>query len=217
MKNLPQFIETTTAIRKEHQQASMTSQKELSIESFCAALAAKHPTPGGGGAAAIGAAVGAAAASMSAAYTQRKKDEASGAAEEARKLQSQLELLPLLNGADDDAKAYSDLQATWKSDHGGFSAEELEAILARALEVPTNLVAKCHEHIVAIQAFLEHCNPSISSDAKVGIHLLAGAARAAYQTALVNKPSAEEKNRLRDLLREIQQIESNLLKLEDEE
>jgi hypothetical protein len=40
-----------------------------------------------------------------------------------------------------------------------------------------------------------------------------GAARAAYQTVLVNSPPEEEKQRLLNLLREIQEIENGLLGL----
>ena len=64
---------------------------------------------------------------------------------------------------------------------------------------------------MAIQAFLPTCNPNITSDAKVGVHQLAGAACAAYQTALVNSPPADEKERLRKLLLEIRAVEDGLL------
>ena len=64
---------------------------------------------------------------------------------------------------------------------------------------------------MAIQAFLPSCNPNITSDAKVGVHQLAGAACAAYQTALVNSPPADEKERLRKLLLEIRAVEDGLL------
>ena len=47
--------------------------------------------------------------------------------------------------------------------------------------IPTKLLEVCHEHILQIYEFLPHCNTNITSDAKVGIHQLAGAARAAYQ------------------------------------
>ena len=67
--------------------------------------------------------------------------------------------------------------------------------------------------IIRMKDFLPLCNPNITSDAKVGIHQLAGAARAAYQTALVNSPSAEVSERIRFLLREIRDIEENILGL----
>lgn len=185
-----------------------------SIEEFCLTLASKQPTPGGGASAAIGAAIGAAAASMSAAYTQRKKDQESGAAEHALQLAAKMDLPPLLSMADDDVKAYKDLQSTWKKDCI-LSEAEIKEVQDRALEVPIVLLEACHSRIVAVAEFLPHCNPNITSDAKVGIHQLAGSARAAYQTILVNSPPADEKERLVDLLVEIQTIETNLLKLEE--
>jgi formiminotetrahydrofolate cyclodeaminase len=70
---------------------------------------------------------------------------------------------------------------------------------------------RCHALVMAIQAFLPSCNPNITSDAKVGIHQLAGAACAAYQTAMVNSPPADEKERLRKLLQEIRAVEDGIL------
>ena len=172
-------------------------------------LAAKQPTPGGGAAAAIGAAIGASAANMAAAYTQRKKDVETGAAAKAQTLIDSFHIDELLKAADDDAEAYADLQRTWKDT--SLTDEEKAKIEARALAVPTSLLEKCHSHILAIQDFLPHCNPNIISDAKVGIHQLAGAARAAFQTVMVNKPSVEETKRLQSLLREIRQAEDELL------
>jgi formiminotetrahydrofolate cyclodeaminase len=137
-----------------------------------------------------------------------------GAAQHAQELQSLLQLQPLLQGADDDAKAYAELQSTWKKDHG-LTEQEIQTIQQRALQVPTDLVVTCHEYILAINKFLEHCNPNITSDAKVGIHQLAGAARAAYQTVLVNAPPLEEKKRLQGLLKEIWGIESKLLESDE--
>ena len=150
---------------------------------------------------------------MSAAYTQRKKDVESGAATKAQQLVAQLDIEKLLQVADDDASAYADLQRTWKE--ANMPADEKAAIEARALAVPTNLVELCHSYILAIQTFLPDCNPNITSDAKVGIHELAGAARAAYQTVLVNSPPNPEKERLRTLLKEIRKIEDDLLDMNE--
>ena len=184
----------------------MTSS--VSLGKFCKTLAAKQATPGGGAAAAVGGAIGAASASMSAAYTQRKKDVDSGAAHKASDLIGSMDFEKLLKAADDDAEAYANLQRTWKED---MDAAEKQAIESRALAVPTNLVESCHSHICEIHKFLPVCNPNITSDAKVGIHLLAGAARSAYQTVLVNSPPDEEKLRLMSLLNDIRKIEDEIL------
>jgi formiminotetrahydrofolate cyclodeaminase len=188
----------------------MTSGQQLG--KFVHALAAKQSTPGGGAAAAVGAAVGAAAANMAAAYSQRKKDQESGAAERAQNLMDNINLESFLTMADDDADAYAALQRTWKETD--MTYDEKAAIEARALAVPTNLLTQCHMLILQIQEFLPHCNPNITSDAKVGVHQLAGAARAAYQTVLVNKPAVEERNRLRALLKEIRDVEEEMLDID---
>jgi methenyltetrahydrofolate cyclohydrolase len=215
---------------------AMDTTEHVTVGDFCTQLAQKQPTPGGGAAAAVAAAVGSAAAHMAAAYTQRKTDETSGAADHARILQAivtqatttttTLESEPspssssstpppsfssMLAVADDDAKAYRALQTTWKQPDS-YTKEELLAIRDEALRVPTDLVISCHAQMNAIVAFLPHCNPHITSDAKVGLHLLAGAARAAYQTALVNIPPPELKEKLDILLWEIRDMEDNILR-----
>ena len=183
-----------------------------SIQNFCTVLASKQPTPGGGASAAVCAAVGASTAAMSASYTQRKVDEESGAADLARKLISDMDVTSLLAMADDDVNAYKALQSTWKKDHG-LSKDQIDEINATALKVPTVLVEACYDRVLKIQKFLPSCNRNITSDAKVGIHQLAGSARAAYQTVLVNNPLVDEKQRLQAMLKEIQDIENELLGL----
>jgi len=184
------------------------------LHQFLTSLSAKQPTPGGGAAAAVGAAIGVAAAQMAAAYTQREKDKESGAALKATSLIDKMNIPSLLQAADDDATAYANLQRTWKESN--MPLEEKTEIEATALGVPTQLLETCHSHVLSIEEFLPDCNPNITSDAKVGIHQLAGAARAAYQTVLVNSPPDDEKERLKKLLREIQFVEMKLLGLEEE-
>ncbi|KAL3757349.1 hypothetical protein ACHAWU_008510 [Discostella pseudostelligera] len=191
-------------------QFTMASFKSLPIEQFLTNLAAKQPTPGGGAAAAIGASIGSAAASMAAAYTQRKVDIESGAANKATSLIAALDVTPLLKAADDDASAYADLQRTWK-EGDTMPPEEKAAIEARALQIPISLLESCHAQILHIHEFLPFCNKNITSDAKVGMHQLAGAARAAYQTVLVNSPPEDEKKRLQQLLKEIRDMEDSIL------
>ena len=83
--------------------------------------------------------------------------------------------------ADEDAEAFAALQRTWKEP--SMSPEEKQAIETQALAIPTDLVEVCHANIVKMRDFLPHCNPNITSDAKVGMHQLAGAAMAAYQVS----------------------------------
>ena len=191
---------------------SSDSLATKTIQDFCDVLSSKQPTPGGGASAAVGAAIGAGTAAMSASYTQRKKDEESGAADAARTMIAKMDLASLLSMADDDVTAYKSLQSTWKKD-SGLTPDQVKEIEANALKVPTVLMEACHERILAVQEFLPKCNPNITSDAKVGIHQLAGAARSAYQTVLVNYPPEEEKLRLQQILKDIQDIENGLLGL----
>mmetsp|Transcript_53610 Transcript_53610/g.83500 ORF Transcript_53610/g.83500 Transcript_53610/m.83500 type:complete len:191 (+) Transcript_53610:111-683(+) len=188
---------------------ALAPTSEQSLHEFVAALSAKQATPGGGAAAAVGAAIGAAAATMAANYTQRKKDIESGAAQVAQALATRLNAVSILTVADDDATAYADLQRSWKASE--MTCEEKAKIEANALAVPVSLVELSHEYVMAIHAFLPSCNDNITSDAKVGIHLLAGAARSAYQTVLVNRPPEEERQRLKVKLDEIRKIEDEIL------
>ncbi len=148
---------------------------------------------------------------MACEYTQRKKDIESGAAASAKSVVSSIDLHRLIQTADDDASAYADLQRSWKDK--SMSSEEKSRIERRALEVPTQLLETCHRHVLAVKAFLPHCNPNITSDAKAGIYILSGAARAAYETAMVNSPGEEEQLHLRGLLREIRSVEDDILDL----
>ncbi|GBG23927.1 Hypothetical Protein FCC1311_001462 [Hondaea fermentalgiana] len=166
----------------------------------------------GGAAAAVAASLGAASGSMAAIYTTSKKFRENGTAEQAEKLATELEqaAMQCLTVADEDAEAYANLQKTWKKD-SGLSSEEVDKIKSDALDVPVRLVNTCHAHAKAVHDFLPICNPQIISDAKVAIHLLAGGARAAYQTALVNSPNDEVRASLEKTLAEISVFEAACL------
>mmetsp|Transcript_10108 Transcript_10108/g.16856 ORF Transcript_10108/g.16856 Transcript_10108/m.16856 type:complete len:199 (+) Transcript_10108:44-640(+) len=182
------------------------------IGAWVQALGSKSPTPGGGAAAAVTAAIGAASGAMAAIYTTRKKDELSGVAQDARKLAESLnraaDQCALI--ADQDAAAYAALQQTWKKE-SGLSAEDKARIEREALDVPVRLLHLCHEQASAVADFLPRCNPNITSDAKVSLHLLAGAGRSAFQTALVNNPPEELKVELRQLLADLAAYEAKAL------
>jgi formiminotetrahydrofolate cyclodeaminase len=201
----------TSALATKTGEASALATK--TVEAFVRELAAKQPTPGGGAAAAVAAAVGEAAAAMATAYTQRKKDMESGAAAKATDLNNQLAPAKVLTFADADAAAYAELQASWKA--SDMPAEQKAAIEARALAVPVDLIEHCRAKIEQIEAFLPFCNTGITSDAKVGIHLLAGAARSAYQTALVNSPPPQVKAQMKASIMRILEAETKLLSFDD--
>merc|ERR1712187_203854 len=112
--------------------------------------------------------------------------------------------------ADADASAYAALKATWKKD-SGYTEEEKARIAAEALDVPVGLLRLRCKEAAAVATFLPRCNPNIVSDAKVSLHLLAGAGRAAYQTVLVNKPPPAITEELRGLLDELARFEASVL------
>ncbi len=149
---------------------------------------------------------------MAAIYTTRKKDVESGIAQEATALANELATAAddCVKLADKDAEAYGMLQQTWKKDHS-FTAEQVEEIQQTALNVPVSLLKLCHKHACAVDQFTAKCNPNIVSDAKVSIHLLAGAGRAAYQTVLVNQPNEALKQELGVLLKDLTTLESKQL------
>jgi formiminotetrahydrofolate cyclodeaminase len=161
--------------------------REDSIGGFAAALAARTPTPGGGAAAAVCAALGAAAGAMAARYTTGPKWGALSA--------QALALAETLDGAarscfdlaDQDAQAFAALGAARREQ----DAQVISHAEERAQAVPAELLALCALQASALRAFLTLGNPLLLSDVKVGIHLLAGAGRAAWQTLLVNQPGIE--------------------------
>ncbi|MBA3698702.1 MAG: cyclodeaminase/cyclohydrolase family protein [Planctomycetes bacterium] len=156
------------------------------VDALVSALAERTPAPGGGAAAAIAAALGCAAGAMAARYTNGAKHAAVEA--QARNLGD------LLAGAaqdctrlgDADATAYAAVGAARKSK----DASAITAAQQRAAAVPADLLALCALHASGLAAFIPQCNPHLRSDVMVGIHLLAGAGRAAWQTLLVNQPDA---------------------------
>lgn len=161
-----------------------TTLGTTTVDDLVAALGTRTPTPGGGAAAAIAAALGCAAGAMATRYTSGPKYAAveaeaqhfgevlSQAARECAKL------------GDADAESYAAVGIARKSK----DAAALTAAEQRAAQVPADLLAACAVHAAGLAAFIPTCNPFLLSDVKVGIHLLAGAGRAAWQTLLVNNP-----------------------------
>ncbi|GDY11197.1 hypothetical protein LBMAG53_00740 [Planctomycetota bacterium] len=156
-----------------------------SLPELLTALAARTPTPGGGAAAAWAAALGCAAGAMAARYTSGAKYAA--VAETAANLATELDrsAAAALELAERDAAAYSAVTTARKN--GG----DMALAEAAAAQIPADLLALCALQAGALAAFLPTCNPNLASDVRVGVHLLAGAGRAAWATLLVNRPGAE--------------------------
>jgi len=153
---------------------------------FLAALAARQPSPGGGAAAALAAALGAAAGAMAARYTTGATWAAVSAEAEALAQSLDASLVEAQRLADEDAAAFAAYQAAKTAK----DAAALAAATARSLAAPWWLLQLCSTQAQALAAFFPRCNPRLRSDVAVGVHLLAGAGRAAWQTLLVNQPDA---------------------------
>lgn len=177
---------------------------------FIDELAAKQATPGGGAAAALAAAQACALAEMAANYTTGKKF-----SEHADAVQTFIDELQVARNqfielADADAVAYADLQRSWRDKD--MDDAEKQRIQTKALQIPSQAVVLATTIAQKTAAFLTICNPNIRSDAKAAIHLMAGAAHAAYHTAMVNKPNPAQTNDLQDALAHIRLAEQSALK-----
>jgi len=157
------------------------SLADSTIAGLITTLAARTPAPGGGAAAAIAAALGAASGAMAARFTSGVKyADAEGAAQQ---LASELDgfAQTCLALADEDAAAFAMVRAA--NDPVAKATAELAAA-----RIPLRLMTGCITTIGALTAFAPRCNPWLRSDIQVGIHLLAGATRAAMATLAANRP-----------------------------
>lgn len=156
------------------------------ITALISDLASRTPTPGGGAAAAIAAALGCAAGAMATRYTSGAKYAV--VADDAQRFGDVLTraALDCTRLGDADAQAYAAVTAARKAKDPLATAHAEQCAGA----VPAELLALCAQHAAGLADFIPTCNSYLVSDVKVGIHLLAGAGRAAWQTLLVNSPSA---------------------------
>lgn len=157
---------------------------DMTIASFVAALAARQPTPGGGASAAITAAIACATAAMACRYTTGDKWPAVTAEAESLALR--------LDSWRDDALRFADADATAYAAVGVANKTKDTAVIAAAVTaaatVPAGLIALCGQVAEACQAFRPRCNPWLVSDIDTALHLIAGAARAARRTLIINRP-----------------------------
>ncbi len=172
-------------------------------------LAARTPAPGGGAAAAAAAAIGCAIGAMAARYTTGPKWAA--VSEQADTFARSLDDASggLLALADADAAAYAAVSAAAKSG----DQPELARAQARAAAIPADMLAACALQAASLRGFLGRANPRLASDVKAGIHLLAGAGRAAWQTLAINAPPADVLAVARAHLRALDDAESGLREL----
>lgn len=166
------------------------------VEGLVSGLSARTPTPGGGAAAAAAAAFGCAAGAMAARYTTGARWADRSAEAEALADDLTAAAVRVLALADADEAAFAVAQAARKSgDQAAITAAD-----QAALAVPLSVMTLCDEQAARLAAFLPRCNPNLISDVRVGIHLLAGAARAAWATVRANQPDAETCSRTASVL-----------------
>lgn len=164
---------------------------KLSVDEFCAQLAARTPVPGGGAVAAVTAAHAAALLAMVVEFSLGKPK----LAEHQPALQKALATLgPLRTRAlqlvDEDAAAYGALNALWKvpKDHPT-RIEQWDATVRAAILAPQAILDLAAE-VAALGASLAGCtNPQLGSDLAIARDLAAVAARAAAHNVAVNLPS----------------------------
>ncbi|MEK7414342.1 MAG: cyclodeaminase/cyclohydrolase family protein [Planctomycetota bacterium] len=167
----------------------MASVADRPIGGFIASLSARTAIPGGGAAAAIAAALGCAAGAMAARYTTGPKWADRAVAAEALACSLDATAAHALALASEDELAFSAAQAA----RSAKDAVAIAAAEARAGVIPLSIARMCADQVEALAQFLPQCNPQLVSDVHVGIHLLAGAARAACATVAANNPPAEIK------------------------
>jgi len=159
----------------------------LPIGELIHSLAQRTSTPGGGAAAAIAAALGCSAEAMAARYTDGPKHALVSAAA--------ANLATLLDAAAADclrlATADADSYAAVRAAKASKDANTIAQAERQAAQVPADLLAACALHARTLAAFAPDCNRWLLSDVQVGVHLLAGAGRAAMRTLAVNNPDAE--------------------------
>ncbi len=173
------------------------STRDQTLADFTAALAARRPVPGGGGAAAVTAALACASAAMACRYTTGERYAAVSAEAEALALRLDAAGERALTLADADAIAFTGVTAAKKTkDPAAIAAAE-----QAAAAVPAELIALAVDTAAAAADFRGRCNPWLVSDIDTGLHLLAGAARAAWCTLAINRPPATVLDAARDRLK----------------
>ena len=145
--------------------------KDMSIEAFLEALAARQSTPGGGSAAAVSAAIGAALISMVANFTVGKKgcDEAEAAKILVRSERLRLDLTAAIKA---DVDAFNQVMAAYGMPRGSEAEKAargpaIQAALKAATDAPLECARLSREVIELSRAAAETGNVNVISDAGV--------------------------------------------------
>lgn len=166
----------------------MSDLASQQISDFAAAVAARQPAPGGGAVAGVVAGIAAALGAMACRYTSGKRHaEHSEAATDLARCLDQLRA-DCLHLADQDAQAYAQVQALRRDQA---SAEAIASAEAAAMAIPLRMLEHCAQASRDLQAFAPLCNPWLMADLRAAVHLMAGAADAAWEILLCGSPASE--------------------------
>ncbi len=162
------------------------------VQDYCKRLASNEPTPGGGSAAAVAGALAAASAAMAANFTVGKKKFAD-VQEDIERILGVLntQQQKLLELADADAEAYSQVGAAYGMPRDTDAEKEarqhaIQEALMAAAEVPMGVVEACAVFINLLPELADKCNPNLISDVGVGAQLGSAALAAAQLNVEVN-------------------------------
>lgn len=154
------------------------------------AIASKSPAPGGGAVASAAGALAASLAGMVLAYSRGRKD----LAEHADAHDALAELCStagcgLLDLADADAAAYSELNALQRLDENDPAREALPEAAQRCVDVPLGVQRVCVGLLEAFERLAPIANKWLLSDLKIAAILAEAAVRASDCNVEVNAPT----------------------------
>ncbi len=176
---------------------AMTNERfaDLSIGEFISRLASAEPVPGGGSASAIAASFSAALIAMVARLSLGRPKYAPYEATHRRALAYTTEAAPaFLDLADRDSEAYRGLAAALKLPRETAEQQEVRSAAIHyaarhATDVPLEVVRRCADLAVEVEAMAGRSNLNAASDVHVAALLVEAAGRGAAANVLVNLPS----------------------------
>jgi formiminotetrahydrofolate cyclodeaminase len=169
-------------------------------------LAAKSPTPGGGAVASVMAALAASLGRMVLSYSVGKKSLAAHAAlhDEAMTKLTQA-TTSALDLAEEDARAYAQLNALWKLDRSDPKRiEDWPACVAAAIDAPRQVMHLGLDILAQLQSLVGTSNVMLKSDLAIAAILAEAAVRAGAWNVRINAPSLDDRD-------EAEQLESHVL------
>lgn len=174
--------------------AAQTAGPSIGTQPFgelLSAIARKSPAPGGGAVASAAGSLAASLAGMVLAYSQGKKSLAQHAdAHEALAARFATASCKLLELADADAEAYSELNALQRLDETDPRRQaELPNAAERCVEVPLDVQRVCVGLLEAFEALAPMANKWLLSDLKIAAILAEATVRASDCNVEVNAPT----------------------------